>query len=162
MTTQHPTPEAPMLFYVLSPEVPANAMDEVYANDPRTPLRTVSARMDFEFPLRTEIITSVGTYAVTEELAEAMNEAGLTGYRLGPCTTSIAPWVEDPDAIGELPPLKCLDIWGIPLEHDLGIRTKGSELIVSQRAYDLICDRNPSLIEFSNRVDEHGNTIYKV
>lgn len=162
MTTQHPTPEAPMSFYALRPEVPANAMDEIYANDPRVPRRTVSARMEFEYPLRSEIITSLRTYAVTDELAEAMNEAGLTGYRLGPCTTSIAPWVEDPDAIGELPPLNCLDIWGIPLEHDLALRAKDGRLIVSQRAYDLICDRNPSLIEFSNRVDEHGNTIYTV
>ncbi|MFT4395533.1 hypothetical protein ACLTEW_11425 [Gordonia lacunae] len=162
MTTHHDTPEAPMPFYVLSPEVPANAMDEVFADDPRVPRRTVAARMEFEYPLRSEIIASLRTYAVTEELAEAMNEAGLTGYRLGPCTTSIAPWVEDPDAIGELPPLLCLDIWGIPLEHDLALRAKDGQIIVSQRAYDLICSRDPSLIKSSDQVDEHGNTIYKV
>lgn len=151
-----------MPFYVLSPEVPANATDEVFADDPRVPRRTVAARMEFEYPLRSEIIASLRTYAVTEELAEAINEAGLTGYRLGPCTTSIAPWVEDPDAIGELPSLLCLDIWGIPLEHDLALRAKDGQLIVSQRAYDLICSRDPSLIKSSDQVDEHGNTIFKV
>ena len=150
-----------MSFHEINPPVPANSYDRVYANDPRVPRRTISASMQFEYPLTAEIITSQETFAVTDQLARAMTDAGLTGFGVSDIiTTTIAAWVDDPTTIGEIPPMRCLDIWGIPLEHDLGLRAKDSELIVSERAYGLICTRNPSLYESSRDIDEHGNTIW--
>ncbi len=146
-----------MKFYKLRPEVPANFHEGTWDNS-FDPPRVTSAKLGFEFPLRSEIIKARGAYVVTTELADALRRTDFSGFRFGPVTeTVIEPWSEYADQI-VIPPLECLIVVGNPLVDDFGLQ-RLNRLVVSERAARWLVARDPNLRESTAELDGQGNVI---
>lgn len=104
-------------------------------------------------PVATELFASSGGIrGVTQPLAEALAATDFTGYRLVPATGEASEFAEDPKALA-IPTLYALDIHGRPGIDDLAFTRR---LIVSERAADFLCARDPALSKTRWEVGQDG------
>ncbi|MVU77100.1 hypothetical protein GPX89_07545 [Nocardia sp. ET3-3] len=137
-------------YFEISPEAPAvsgNYRDEEHGR---------MLELDFVYSVRSEIITSLGTYAVTIPLADALRDSGMTGFEFVPATTSIEDYVEDPQEL-DIPELYGMWITGTAFIDDFGLTPKG-DLVLTQRAKELLTTRDPNLS--AEELDWTGRSLF--
>ncbi|APA97842.1 hypothetical protein [Nocardia seriolae] len=145
-----------MTLYTLNPDVPADHAEWV-VDDTADPPQVTGARFEFVLPVISELLTSQsGLYAVTEPLAAALAASGMTGFSLVPAEGAPADYADNADAI-VIPTFYGLYLHGEPGKDDFA-HERGAPvgLVLSQRAADLLCERDPALSEMRWEVDETG------
>ncbi|MFT3660091.1 MAG: hypothetical protein QM809_01470 [Gordonia sp. (in: high G+C Gram-positive bacteria)] len=141
-----------MTFYEVSPNVPADVLceeEDLVVFHPEiinVPIATHSKYM-FVLPMgESKIICCSASIGVTEDLADAIRNSGLTGVRVGPEAEVEMASGCDPERIGELPTLFSLIPDGVPMVDDFGVGGPiGGSIYVSQPAYDLLLAHEPTL-----------------
>ncbi|MFB8282666.1 hypothetical protein [Nocardia colli] len=145
-----------MTLYTLNPDVPADHAE--WIEDPNSdPPRITGARFEFVLPVIGELLNSQsGLYAVTEPLAAALAATTMTGFTLVPATGEIADYAQDPETI-VIPTFYGLYLHGEPGQADFAHR-RGMPfgMVLSQRAADFLCEREPKLAKTRWEIDETG------
>ncbi|MFF2554118.1 hypothetical protein ACFVUS_24180 [Nocardia sp. NPDC058058] len=140
-----------MALYKLSPEVHADNADKTW-DATTTPRTLLTAVFSVLYPITTELFSSGigGLYGVTESLAAALAATDLTGYRLVPATGRPSEFADDSDTLTIPAVLYALDIYGRGGIDDIA-RPQG--FVLSRRAADFFCDRDPDLATTRREVD---------
>lgn len=105
-----------------------------------------------------EVIGRYGIYALTEPLAESVVEHGFSGCRFEAAVSQISTYA-DPEIEIVLPDLRRIVVDGVFMEDDFA--EKDGDLIVSQRVYDLMVDRDPEIAIYSRQLGEDGTPVVK-
>ncbi|WP_306358358.1 MULTISPECIES: hypothetical protein [unclassified Nocardia] len=156
-----------MAWFTLTPEVPADNADKTWDNttDPPT---LVSVVFSFVASVGTELFSSGlgGIHGVTEPLAEALAETDFTGYRLVPATGERSIYYQDraevfgedvgPDPLTIPTTLFALEVNGRAGVDDFA---QTRRLVLSERATDFLCARDPGLSTLRGEVDETGRMM---
>ncbi|MFB9909629.1 hypothetical protein [Allokutzneria oryzae] len=124
-----------MTYYIVEPEVAGDFGDNTVFD--RTVQPAAVARFEFRFAnwLGDAILECAPCFIVTETLADAITDTGLTGAVFDEVRISLSS--EGEELIEEpLPAWKWLRFTGDPYRDDLGIDL--SKLVVSERALELL------------------------
>ncbi|WP_306362212.1 hypothetical protein [Nocardia sp. CC227C] len=153
-----------MAWFTLMPDVPADNADNTWDNttDPPT---LVSVVFSFVASVETELFSSGlgGIHGVTEPLAEALAATDFIGYRLVPATGERSIYYQDraeigggdvgPDPLTIPTTLFALEIHGRGGIDDFA---ETRRLVLSERATDFLCARDPGLSALRGEIDETG------
>jgi len=138
-----------MNYYKIYPEVPGHLGSKTKYNKQITPWKIINLHIIFDGWLGSEILNISPSFFITSSMKEELENNRLTGYSI-----SDKILVEKSYLFNELypnsnlPDFWILDIEGIPTKQDFGA-TKNNELVVSQKALDVLSLFNLSISEIS-------------
>ena len=132
-------PKTPLAapFHLLKPEVAGGWGPNTEAEGHTHPPIVTHLHYEFEGWSGDDLLTTFPEFIVTENLARALEQSGLTGFRLTPVETSKGDmWVQMHES-RPVPPCRWLKITGPAGRADFG-RTSLADLVVSQAALDFL------------------------
>lgn len=118
---------------------------------------TISAEFYFDHTIGGEVTGRYGIYGISRPLSEQLTSCGFTGFDIGEVKCSVSPHAEMPEHI-ELPDLVLLIASGRFMVDDVSL-TNLKQLIVSERVYDLMVDRDPDIALSSREVGRDGRPV---
>lgn len=131
------TPSLPAPFYLLKPEVAGGWGPNTEAQRHTHPPIVTRLHYEFEGWSGDDLLTTFPEFIVTEHLARALVQSGLTGFRLTAVeTTAGGMWLQMHEG-RPLPPCRWLKITAPAGRADFG-RTNLADLVVSQSALDFL------------------------
>jgi hypothetical protein len=127
-----------MRFYKLDPEVAGGwGPNTVFSRTPGQPLVIHKFHYQFDGWLGDELLESDPCFIVTQRLAEAIRNAGLSGYVLRPVETSTSEQFQEIYPNRQIPIFEWLEITGKAGVDDWGVDVDG-RLVVSSEALAVI------------------------
>jgi hypothetical protein len=121
------------MYYRIEPEVAGGWGEGTEADTIYHPPKITSLIFEFEGWLGDSIVTSFPCYLVTEELAQSLNDAKLSGYELANCTITKSDTFDELYPNKKLPSFIWLQVVGKAGVDDFGI-DKDLRLVVSAAA----------------------------
>ncbi|MEU7903554.1 hypothetical protein [Actinoplanes sp. NPDC049118] len=131
-----------MQFYVVRPEVPGGLGENTVLDHSGDQPRVTHLEYEFEGWLGDELITAHPAFAATTTLANRFQQAGLTGFHTREMEVTTSEDFDEMYPGRKIPPFIELVIDGRVGVDDFAI-DKANELVVSQRALDILNSTGP-------------------
>lgn len=127
-----------MKYFLLDPEVAGGKAEDTVVSRSVFPPRVSKLHYRFDGWLGDDLLTSFPCFIVTERLAEAIKNAGLSGVEFKDVKITKSEEFEHFFPNKELPPFVWLDVIGKPGHDDFGALEKDATLVVSDQALRLL------------------------
>lgn len=120
-------------YYLIEPEVPGQWADDIVVDRSTHPPEVKELSIVFDGWLGDDILEVFPSFIVTERLAEAMYESGLSGFEFRDVKISISEQFKDLYGEKELPRFLWLTLHREEARKDVALKEDGS-LLLSERA----------------------------
>jgi hypothetical protein len=126
-----------MQYYLLSPEVAGGLGPNTVMNSTAHPPEVSRLHYELEGWLGDDLLESFPCFVVTERLAEAIQDAQLTGVRFGDAEVTASEQFRELYPQRELPRFFWLKVVGKPARDDFGLDDQ-SRLVTSEQALHVL------------------------